>query len=201
MGVEVIVSIAVYSFVLAISPGPNNTALLGIGARFGFRKTLPYLGGMVVGLVVLVGLVAAGVGALIEVYPLAFQVLKYVAFGYVLFLAWRTLQVGKRSGLTVESDAPISWMQAAGFQLVNPKAWIVIATLLAGFVPPDGGWQALVVAALTFIVATMPGATVWAVAGQAVSFLLSGSRAHRILSWVLALALVASMVPVLFSSL
>lgn len=192
-----VIAMAVYSFVLAVTPGPNNTALLALGGRFGFRATVPYLAGMAVGLTVLVGVMALGLGALLEVYPVGFMALKYIAFAFVLYLAWRTLGIGK-SRRRSEADKPISIWQSAVFQLVNPKAWIATGTLIAAYVPEGTLVWGFVIAALTFVVATLPGAMIWAFAGQAVSFLLSGSRAHRIFSVVMALALVATMVPVLF---
>ncbi len=191
-----VIAMAVYSFVLAVTPGPNNTALLALGGRFGFRATVPYLAGMAVGLIVLVGVMALGLGALLEVYPVGFMALKYIAFAFVLYLAWRTLGIGK-SRRRSEADKPISIWQSAVFQLVNPKAWIATGTLIAAYVPEGTRVWGFVIAAVTFVVATLPGAMVWAFAGQAVSFLLSGSRAHRIFSMVMAAALVATMVPVL----
>lgn len=194
---SVVIAMAVYSFVLAVTPGPNNTALLALGGRFGFRATIPYLSGMVVGLVVLVGVMALGLGALLEVFPLGFMVLKYLAFAFVLYLAWRTLGIGKGSRGS-DTNKPITVWQSSVFQLVNPKAWIATGTLIAAYVPEGTRVWGFVIAAVTFVIATLPGAMIWAFAGQAVSFLLTGSRAHRIFSVVMALALVATMVPVLF---
>jgi threonine/homoserine/homoserine lactone efflux protein len=193
---SVIIAMAVYSFVLAVTPGPNNTALLALGGRFGFRATLPYLAGMAVGLSVLVAVMALGLGSLLEVYPAGFLALKYVAFAFVLYLAWRTLGLGKARG-SRGADNPITVWQSSVFQLVNPKAWIATGTLIAAYVPEGTVALGFVVAALTFVLATLPGAMIWAFAGQAVSFLLTGSRAHRIFSVVMALALIATMVPVL----
>jgi len=188
---------AVYSFVLAVTPGPNNTALLALGGRFGFRATIPYLAGMAIGLVLLVGVMALGLGALLELYPVGFKALKYVAFAFVVYLAWRTLGVGKGNRGS-EADKPITVWQSSIFQLVNPKAWIATGTLIAAYVPEGTRVWGFAIAAMTFVIATLPGAMIWAFAGQAVSFVLSGSRAHRIFSIVMALAIVGTMIPVLF---
>lgn len=192
-----IIAMAVYSFTLAVTPGPNNTALLAIGGTHGLRATVPYLGGMVLGLAVLVSIMAIGLGALLELFPTVYLVMKYVAFGYVLFLAWKTFRA-KPSREMDGSRQPISVIQAALFQLVNPKAWIATGTLIAAYVPEGATVWSFVVAGLTFIAATMPGAMMWAGAGQVVNYLLAGSRAHRIFSLVMAIALVTSMIPVLF---
>lgn len=196
---SVVIAMAVYSLVLALTPGPNNTALLAVAGRFGFRATIPYLWGMVVGLGVLLTVMAFGLGALLELYPLGFLVMKYVAFAFVIYLAWKTLGVGKPSD-SRGSEQPITLWQSATFQLINPKAWIATGTLIAAYVPEDSTAIGFLIAGLVFIVATMPGAMLWAAAGGAVSFLLSGSRAHRVFSVVMASALIGTMVPVLFLS-
>jgi len=97
-----------------------------------------------------------------------------------------------------EADKPITVWQSSIFQLVNPKAWIATGTLIAAYVPEGTRVWGFAIAAMTFVIATLPGAMIWAFAGQAVSFLLSGSRAHRIFSIVMALAIVGTMIPVLF---
>lgn len=192
-----VIAMLIYSLTLGATPGPNNTALLAIGGSYGFRGTLPYLGGMVVGLVVLVTVMAVGLGAVLELFPTVYLVMKYLAFGYVIFLAWKTVR--SRPSTSHSGGAkPISLTQSALFQLVNPKAWIATGTLIAAYVPEGAAPLSFVIAGVTFIVATMPGAMIWAGAGQAVKFLLAGSRAHRIFSVVMAIALVLSMVPVLF---
>lgn len=188
---------AVYSFTLAVTPGPNNTALVAIAGNHGFRGAVAYLWGMVWGLAVLVTVMAVGLGALLELFPTVYLAMKYVAFGYVLFLAWKTVRSKPAESASGETK-PITVWQSALFQLVNPKAWIATGTLIAAYVPQGADVWAFVIAGVTFIVATMPGAILWAGAGQAVKFFLAGSRAHRIFTWVMALALVVSMVPVLF---
>ena len=193
----IVIATAIYSFTLAVTPGPNNTALLAIAGSHGFRGTVPYLGGMVVGLALLVTVMALGLGAVLELFPTVYLVMKYLAFGYVIFLAWKTVR--SRPSISHDGHAkPISLTQSALFQLVNPKAWIATGTLIAAYVPEGATPLSFAVAGVTFIVATMPGAMIWAGAGQAVKFLLAGSRAHKIFSIVMAIALVLSMVPVLF---
>lgn len=80
---------AVYSFVTSVSPGPNNTVLLTLSARFGSAGALPHLLGMVIGLSVMVVAMSAGLGTFFVAYPTVYQVMKYVGFAYVVYMAWR----------------------------------------------------------------------------------------------------------------
>lgn len=125
--------------------------------------------------------------------------MKFVAFGYIVYLAIKTL-IPKKLGQREGEQRPIGFVQSSLFQLVNPKAWIVTATLMSAYVPVGSAWWAFGIAAAVFVAATMPGAILWAAGGQVISRWLTTPRARLIFGSVMALALIASMVPVLFLS-
>ena len=83
-----LVSVAVFSFVTAVSPGPNNTFLLSSGANFGLRKSLPYLSGIMAGLIGMMTALAAGLGVIFATLPWLYQILKWVGFAYIVWLAY-----------------------------------------------------------------------------------------------------------------
>ena len=188
---------AIYSFVTSVSPGPNNTVLLTLSARFGQKGALPHLVGMVIGLSVMVIAMSAGLGAFFTAYPAVYQVMKYVGFAYVLYMAWRIYraavpQPGEDGG------SPTTIWRATLFQWVNPKAWIVIATFVTAYVPVELGVLSVLIALTMFIGFTMPGAIVWVFVGTLLARWLRTARSQKIFTTVMALALVASMLPVLF---
>jgi threonine/homoserine/homoserine lactone efflux protein len=84
------------------------------------------------------------------------------------------------------------------FQWVNPKAWIVIATFVTAYVPVELGAPSVLIALATLIGFTMPGAIIWVFLGTLMSRWLRTERSQKVFTAVMALALVASMVPVLF---
>jgi threonine/homoserine/homoserine lactone efflux protein len=192
-----IVSMVAFSFVLAVSPGPNNTMVLTISSHTGARSSLPYLVGMATGLFVMTVGVALGLGAVFQSYPLVYQVLKYVGFAYVLYMAWGILRAGAPAAGD-QAGVPRSTVQALLFQLVNPKAWIVIAAFTTAYLPAERGLGVTVLGAVIFVAATMPGAAIWVGLGQAVSKLLTSPGKRRLFTTTMAVALVASMIPVLF---
>lgn len=160
---------------------------------------MPYLVGMAVGLGAMVLAVGLGLGAVFVQYPAVYEVLKYVGFGYVLYMAWGILRAGSPEAGELEG-VPQTSGKALLFQWVNPKAWIVIATFVTSFIPAERSVVSLVVSTVVFVAATMPGAVVWVALGRVVSRLLKGPKSRRIFTSVMAVALVASMVPVLFVS-
>lgn len=188
---------AVYSFVTSVSPGPNNTILLTLSGRFGHRGAIPHLLGMVIGLSTMVIAMSAGLGAFFAAYPTVYQVMKYVGFAYVLYMAWRIYRAALPEAGEGEGKPTTVW-RATLFQWVNPKAWIVIATFVTAYVPVELGPLSILVALAMFIGFTMPGAVVWVFVGALLSRWLRTPRSRRVFTTVMALALVASMVPVLF---
>jgi threonine/homoserine/homoserine lactone efflux protein len=196
MTFSLLVSVAIFSFVTSVSPGPNNTFLLSSGANFGLKKSLPYLNGIMVGLSGMMIALGAGLGVIFTTLPLVYQVLKWVGFAYIVYLAFLIVKSTSKS----ETGEPvyIGFVKATTFQFVNPKAWVVVASFMATMVPVDAGIAATIFICVFFLVFTYPGAFLWAVAGQVLRDWLSNPLRRRIFNIVSAILLVLSMVPVLF---
>jgi threonine/homoserine/homoserine lactone efflux protein len=93
--------------------------------------------------------------------------------------------------------AYIGFGRAIALQFVNPKAWIVAATLTSTLIPVGGGWTPTVIAIALFLVTTWPGAFIWASIGQSLASLLNNTRRRTVFNWTSAILLVASMIPAL----
>jgi threonine/homoserine/homoserine lactone efflux protein len=193
---SLLVSVAVFSFVTAVSPGPNNTFLLSSGANFGLKKSVPYLNGIMAGLTGMMIALGAGLGVIFSTLPAVYQVLKWVGFGYIVWLAFLIVKSTSKSD-TGEAKY-IGFWQATIFQFVNPKAWVVVASFMATMVPVGSGFAATAFICLFFLVFTYPGALLWAVAGQVLKDWLSNPMRRRVFNIASAILLVLSMVPVLF---
>ena len=136
MALETFLALLAFAFVSSITPGPNNFMLLTSGANFGFRRTIPHMFGIAVGFGTLLLAVGFGLGALLEQFPTLHLVLKIAGGSYLLFLAWKI--AGSRSLANDETVArPISLLQAAAFQWVNPKAWMMALSAMVLFTNPQ----------------------------------------------------------------
>src|SRR4051812_40270870 len=102
---------ATYSFVMAITPGPNNVMLTASGANFGFRRTVPHLLGISAGCAIQMVSVCAGLSALFTRWPVLQTVLQWAGAAYLLWLGWKLV----RSREMAEGHAlqPITFLQAA----------------------------------------------------------------------------------------
>lgn len=188
-----------FALVATTTPGPNNLMVLTSGANFGVARTIPHIIGIAIGFPVLVLVVGLGVGVLFETYPVVHTVLKYVAFVYLLWLAWQIAR-SERPDAKAANARPLTFLQAAAFQWVNPKAWAMILGAMALFIGNDGGSHVLqiTVMAVIFGALCLPNGFVWALFGRAIAGFLADDRQRFWFNIAMAALLVASAVPSLF---
>lgn len=180
-----------FSFISSVTPGPNNILLWASGAEFGFRRTIRHVIGTALGIGSLALAVAAGLGALITTVPEIGFVMKVAGSIYLLYLAYRI--AGARALERADIARPLGLLQAAAFQVINPKAWIFALGAITTFRPTD---QPIVVGsilvAITMMLVVVPSAALWAAAGGALSRFISGERSSRVVSLGLAVLLAAT---------
>jgi threonine/homoserine/homoserine lactone efflux protein len=184
-----------FSILSAGTPGPNNILLWASGTEFGFRRTLPHVFGTAVGIGAMTLAVALGLGAVIGAFPPLAIAMKVAGTAYLLYLAW---QVAGASALERADVArPLGFLQAAALQAINPKSWIFALGALTTFRPASlpAATGTLLVAA-TMMTVIVPTAAIWAAGGGLIGQLLSGDRARRAVSLVLAGLLVLTIVSV-----
>ncbi|MCH8551463.1 MAG: LysE family translocator [Natronospirillum sp.] len=195
MTLSYFMSLLMFTVVATITPGPNNLMVTASGANFGYRRTLPHILGIAVGFTVLALVIAAGLGAVFERWPVLQRVLQIVGATYLLYLAWKIWRAGqvKMSDVESEQARPLTFWQAAAFQWVNPKAWTMAITALSAFAlpPPLHYWSALAVIMMYFVVC-FPCTAFWALLGQELVKWLRSDRARMLFNTTLALMTVAS---------
>jgi threonine/homoserine/homoserine lactone efflux protein len=190
---EQLLALVGFSFVSSVTPGPNNVLLWGSGAAFGFWRTLPHVLGTSLGIGMMALAVAAGLGALLTTVPQITLVMKVGGSLYLLYLAY---QIAGASVLQRDAVArPLDLVQAASFQLINPKAWIFALGAITTFRPVElSSVTGSIVVALTMMIVVVPTAALWAGGGRLLSPLMADARRHRIVSLLLAGMLAATVV-------
>jgi threonine/homoserine/homoserine lactone efflux protein len=157
---------AAYSFVMSITPGPNNVMLTASGATFGFRRTIPHMVGISFGCAVQLLAVCAGLGAIFSRWPELQTALRWIGAAYLLYLGVRMLGGSGPSGASA-NNRPVTFLEAAIFQFLNPKAWIMTITAATLFLPHDLGVLAAGVYMLAImVVMNLPCIAVWALFGS-----------------------------------
>lgn len=191
-----LVGLAVFGFVTSVTPGPNNTYLLTSGMNFGVRKSLAYVNGIMAGLFIMFAALYLGVGTLFKTFPVIQEVLKYVGFAYILYMAYSI--VASSFVHKHEKIERAGFFRATVFQMVNPKAWIVLVSMYATYVGETNDLTQIGIILAVFLIATYPGAVIWAAFGEIMAGLLSKPTPRRVFNIAAAVLLVASMVPALF---
>jgi len=196
MTTDLILAFAGYAFVTSITPGPNNAMLLASGANFGFWRTLPHIAGINLGFGAMVLAVGLGAGAIFTIYPVLYLILKIVGAAYLAYLAWLIATATSIEG-SGQSGKPMTFLGAAAFQWVNPKAWIMVVGAISTYLSPAGSWMQVALLTTIYVLVNLPCIIVWAGFGQIVRRLLT----DRALVWfnrAMALLLVVSLYPVVF---
>ena len=128
--------------------------------------------------------------------PRPHTVLKVTSVVYLLYLAWRIANAAPpRAGEA--RGRPFTFLQAAAFQWVNPKAWAMALTAVTVYTESRSLAEIVFVAAF-FGAVNLPSVGSWTLLGQAMRRLLDEPGRLRRFNVTMALLLVASLYPVLF---
>jgi threonine/homoserine/homoserine lactone efflux protein len=198
MTAEVLLGLAVFALVSSITPGPNNLMLMASGANFGFRRTIPHMLGVGLGFTLMVLLVGVGVVQVFTLFPVTYLILKVVSVIYLVYLAWK---IGSAAPLDTTTDAPgvpFTFVQAALFQWVNPKAWTMALTAITIY-SPSRNVAAVAFVAAVFGIVNLPCISLWTSLGQQLQRVLTSPMRLRVFNITMALLLVGSLYPVLIS--
>jgi len=193
MDTQQLIALVSFAFVSSVTPGPNNMMLMASGANFGIRRTLPHMAGVAIGFALMIFLVGIGLIGLFDAWPPLFAVLKFVSAAYLLWLAWKiATALPPEQGAATAGGKPMTFIQAALFQWVNPKAWTMALTAIAGYAGSRNIAAVIGVAAI-FGAINLPVVSIWAGMGQYLQRWLTDPRRHRAFNWGMAVLLVASL--------
>jgi threonine/homoserine/homoserine lactone efflux protein len=187
-------SACAFAFSMSATPGPNNAMVTASGASWGLWRTLPHMLGVSVGFPLMLLAVALGAGEVIRSHPWMQDVLRWAGAGYLVWLAWRIATAEPSAGEGQTGGRPFSFFEAALFQWVNPKAWIIALSAVATYTTAPR--EAAVLAAI-FLAVTLPVLAGWTLVGVGAARLLRSPAGLRAFNWAMAALLLLSLVPVL----
>lgn len=194
---EMLLALITFSFVSSATPGPNNVMLMASGANYGFRRTLPHMFGISLGHAFMVTMVGVILLSVFATYPVINLILKVVSVMYLTWLAWKIATALPPEAKDVTGN-PLSFLQAAAFQWVNPKAWFMAVTAISAYAPQDrSSLTGALIVATVFAATNLPSVSVWALMGVQVRRFLNTPRQLRSFNWIMAGLLMASLYPML----
>lgn len=183
---EAILPIALFGLASAATPGPNNVMLTASGASFGFWRSMPHMLGITVGFPLMVLAIGLGLGEIFVRYPQVHLALKFIGAAYLLYLAWRIAQSGQSDGGD-GGGRPLTFLEAAAFQWVNPKAWMMAVSAIPAFTTIGGNYYAeLLLICGVFAFICVPSCVGWCLFGVAIRQIIRTPETARIVNLSLA---------------
>ena len=181
---ESILALVSFSFVMSITPGPNNVLLMSSGLRFGVRRTLPHMAGIQFGLALQLIMCAYGLGVFITQNPVLINIMRALGTAYLCYLAWQLRHLEIKD--EVKDQKPFTFLQAAVFQFINPKAWMMAITAGALLLPDfETRWLSIAGLCIIFCLVGAPSSGSWAFFGSLLKEYLRNPSALRVFNIVL----------------
>jgi threonine/homoserine/homoserine lactone efflux protein len=173
MSTEQTAAFLLFAVVAAVTPGPSNVMLTATGAQVGVLRGLPCLLGQSTGMGFMLFLVLSGLGSLVLGHPAVLRALHWSGAVVLLWLSWRIATVSDANG-GVSGGRPLGYLDAAIFQWVNPKAWLVNVSAAGTFLAagPAGPVVHAAWLAALFALVALPACFPWLAFGAAIHGLL-----------------------------
>jgi len=197
MTYDAFIALAVFALVASITPGPSNFMLLSSGANFGFWRTLPQMFGITIGFSALLFGTGLGLGAVLTALPALHLALKIAGSLYLLYLAWRIAMSRALSADAAAVSRPMTLLESAIFQWVNPKAWVVAMTVMAIYADPESPFLSVALIVLAFALVNLPSVSTWALFGIALRGFLADPIRLKWFNIAMGVLLAATLWPML----
>ncbi len=197
MTYETMLAIGLFSLVGSVTPGPSNFMLLVSGTNFGFWRTVPQILGITIGFSSVLLAVGFGLGSLITAYPPLGLALKIAGGAYLLYLAWRIGMSRTVSNGEMDAARPLTFLESAAFQWVNPKAWIAALTAMAAYANAENPFLSVMLVTLVIAVVNLPTVSIWAGFGVMLRRFLSDPTKLKWFNITMGLLLAATLWPLM----
>jgi len=197
LDLPLIMAIALFAFVMSVTPGPNNIMLLASGAQFGYQKTLPHIFGIILGIASQLTAVLLGLGLMFESYPQLYDLLKVLGTIYLIWLAWKIATAStEHSALNSKrnTNAPMTLIAASLFQFVNPKTWAMTIGSISTFtITGDAYIESGIWIMICFAITGFIAISLWAYLGVKISLLLTTKQRKKNFNYTMGLMTVATL--------
>lgn len=186
-------AIILFASIMSLTPGPNNIVLLASGAQVGYRQSLPYIVGVLIGVSGLYIAILLGLGAVLNEYPELNNLLKLIGSLYLFWLAWKITTAETETDLlqgpvekTANNEARISFINAATFQLINPKSWAFSIGSISSFtISGEHYIESGLWIMFCFVVTGFFSMSLWTYSGLQIATLLTTVKRKKVFNHVM----------------
>lgn len=198
MTLEILIALTAFALITSITPGPNNLMVMASGANFGIRRTFPHMAGVLLGFNFMIWMVGAGLITAMERVPASFMAMKILSAAFLIYLAWKIANAAAPGDdAKTAAGKPLTFIQGAAFQWVNPKAWALSLAAVGAYTSEAHPIISLAAVAIVFLAAGIPSVATWLMLGTQLRRFLTNTTRLRIFNWTCAALLLATLWPVL----
>ncbi|MHC0052060.1 LysE family translocator [Actibacterium sp. D379-3] len=196
MPLDTFLALVTLAVTAAWTPGPNNALVANSAVHFGFRRTVPHILGIALGFALMMFLVGYFLGQVFASSPLLRETLRWGGAALLLWIAWKVANSGGIGTVSGEVR-PFTFVEAAGFQWINPKGWSMAIAVTSQFISGDAPLVSALIVAGVFVLVGLGSASSWAIAGQAITRWINTEGRMRWFNYAMG-ALIAACVILLF---
>ena len=188
-----ILSIALFWFVAAYTPGPNNIVASYSGFNFGIKKTIPHILGTTLGFTSLVFLLTVGLINVFKLFPIIQIIIRYLGTLFLLYLAYK-ISFSEISTET-KKENPVKFIETFLFQYLNPKGVMVAIVVVSTYVDLGENYinyaTQVVVLALIFSGTSI---TLWTFIGKFLRKFATNEKFIKYFNYVMSVLLLLSII-------
>ena len=188
-----ILSISLFWFVTAYTPGPNNVVASYSGFNFGIKKTIPHILGVTLGFTSLVIFLSIGLINIFKLFPIIQLVIRYLGTLFLIYLAYKI--AFSTSSNNTQKENPVKFIETFLFQYLNPKgvtvAIIVVSTYVELGVNYISYATQIVVLAFLFSVTSI---TLWTFVGKFLRKFATNDKFIKYFNYVMSSLLLLSII-------
>ena len=188
-----ILSISLFWFVTAYTPGPNNVVASYSGFNFGVKKTIPHILGVTLGFTSLVLFLTIGLINIFKLFPIIQLIIKYLGTLFLLYLAYK---IAFSSGSNeIKKENPVKFIETFLFQYLNPKGVSVAIIVVSTYVELGANYinYATQVVFLAFLFSST-SITLWTFIGKFLRKFATNEKFIKYFNCVMSLLLILSII-------
>ncbi|WP_172380982.1 LysE family translocator [Vibrio sp. Vb339] len=195
MSFEWLISVFTFAVITSVSPGSNTIMIMSLGVNYGMKKSLPHGFGICAGFPIMIIAVGLGFYRLFDIFPTLHSIIQILGIVYLLFLAWKIAISDTNQDVKIASK-PLTITEAAIFQWLNPKAWVVAVGAIAAYTSLNISLftQILSISSI-FFVAVIVSVGTWLFFGKVLSQFLTSAKNQRIFNGVMGISLALPVIP------
>ena len=176
---SILLSMALFSFSMSISPGHVNFIALTSGLNHGVDKSFKFVFGATVSFIALLLVIGLGIGTLTNYFPVVFATLKYIGCGYIMFIGYKVYTDNTKIEQLDNSVSTPTFMQGWLMQWLNPKAWVACIAGCSAFDVYSSDIRLMQFLVIYFFICFF-GIGCWAYAGKQIQAVLRSAKHIKI---------------------